>query len=135
MTRRWSKLRSSVEALWVPTLPMHIHANVWVKHTMHWDLDEPRHWIVLDKTIIWDFPGPFMRPNPPRGRQIVYWEDAYRWGGGVGKSSVVATLLHHYLERDRGHLFEPFEGDHWELGDILRAADRRLGRGRLLAWS
>ena len=135
MSRRWSKLKSRVEALWVPALPMAIHANVFVQHTKHWDLDEPRHWIMLDKTIIWDFPGPFMKPEPPRGRRIVYWEDAYGWGGGNGQSSIIATLLHQYLERDRARVFEPFENDHWELADILRAADRRIGRERLIEWS
>ncbi len=135
MTRRWSKLKSRVEALWVPTLPLAIHANVWVKHTTHWDLDEPRHWIVLNRTIIWDFPGPFMKAEPARGQRITYWEDAYGWGGGNGKSSVIATLLRDYLDRDRERLFEPFENDQWELGDILRAADRRIGRERLVEWS
>ena len=135
MTRRWSKLKSRVESLWVPALPLSIHANVFVQHTTHWNLDEPRHWITLGKEIIWDFPGPFMRAEPPRGRRIVYWEDAYGWGGGNGQSSVVATLLHQYLERDRGRLFEPFENDHWELGDILRGADRRIGHKKLVEWS
>ncbi len=134
MTRRWSKLKSRVEALWVATLPMAIHANVWVKHTTHWNLDEPRHWVTLDKTIIWDFPGPFMKSEPPRGRRIVYWEDAYGWGGGR-KSSVVASLLRNYLDRGRHHVLEPFEHDHWELGDILRGADRRIGHKKLVDWS
>jgi hypothetical protein len=30
---------------------------------------------------------------------------------------------------------EGFEMDEWELTDILRAADRRLGRQTLLAWA
>ena len=134
MSRRWSKLRTRVEDLWSPALPMAIHANVWVKRTRHFTFDEPRHWIVLDRRIIWDFPGPFMRPDPPRGKRIETWEEAYGWGNGDGESSVVATLLRYYLDRERERLFEPFEDDHWDLGDILRAADRRIGRERLRDW-
>ncbi len=145
MSRRWSKLKSRVESLWVPTLPMAIHANVWVKHATHWDLDEPRHWIVLDKTIIWDFPGPFMRPDPPRGRRSVYWEDAYGWGGGNGKSSVIATLLHHrggapvwpkgaprWEVRSSGYLLDIacLESDHQPLAAVRRKTAQH-GRGRV----
>jgi hypothetical protein len=128
----WSSLKRQIEALWVPDLPLAIHCTVYKRITKHWTLDEPRHWIVFDREIIWDCPGPFMIPNPERGRAITYFEDIY-WG--PHGSSVIANLLRQYLDRPRDRLFKPFEMDRWELIDILRAADRRLGRETLLTWA
>ena len=43
----WSKLKSRVEALFAPGLPLAIHCNVFVKVTKEFTFDEPRHWIML----------------------------------------------------------------------------------------
>ena len=141
MARPWSKLKSRIEALFVPEIEMAIHCNVWVKHMRHFDFDEPRHWIMLGhgKTsrIIWDFPCPFMiglNDRPPRsnrGRPLKYFETGYGWDGR--RPSEPSALMRDYLDRPRDKLMEPFE-DPWELAAILRAADRRLGRQQLLAW-
>ena len=68
--RFWSKLKTRIEALWDPKLPLAIHCTVYKRVTRHWTLDEPRHWIVLGKEIIWDCPGPFLKPHAERGRGI-----------------------------------------------------------------
>jgi hypothetical protein len=131
----WSKLKSRVEALWVPDLPMAIHCSVRKVVTTHWTLDEPHHWIVLNKEVIWDTSAFLRNPDqsgPPRGRRIETFEDMY-WG--PNGTSVVADLLRQYIDRSRNQLFEPFEMDGWELTEILRAADRRLGREALLGWA
>jgi hypothetical protein len=97
----------------------------------HWTLDEPRHCLVLDKEIIRDCPGPFLTPSPEPGPGHRLLRDTY-WG--PHGSSVIANLLWQYLDRSRGWLFGPFAADGWELTNILRAADRHLGRETLLAW-
>lgn len=140
--RPWSKLKSRIEALFAPGLPLAIHCNVFVKVTKEFTFDEPRHWVVLGRgragRIIWDFPGPFLRPGrdqPPRssrGRPLDYWECGYGWDGK--RPSEPSALMRDYLDHPRDRLMEPFE-DPWELGAILRAADRRLGRERLMAWA
>jgi hypothetical protein len=140
--KRWSKLKSRVEALFAPDLQLAIHCNVFIKATRHFVFDEPRHWIMLGRgragRIIWDFPGPFLRkrPNEPprssRGPPLEYWEAGY--GSNGRKPSEPSALMHDYLDRPRELLMQPFE-DPWELGAILRAADRRLGRDRLLTWA
>jgi hypothetical protein len=91
MTRPWSKLKSRIEVLFAPQLPLAIHCNVFVKCDRSWDFDEPRHWIMLGHgrsgRIIWDFPGPFLRPAPDkaprstRGPPLDYWESGYGWAG------------------------------------------------------
>jgi hypothetical protein len=130
-----SRLKSRVEALWVPDLPLAIHCSVHKVVTAHWTLDEPRHWIVLNKEVIWDTSAFLRNPDqfgPPRGRRIETFETLY-WG--PNGTSVVADLLRQYLDRSRNQLFEPFEMDGWELIDIVLAADRRLGREALLRWA
>lgn len=137
----WSKLKSRIEALFAPGLPLAIHCNVFTTVTKEFTFDEPRHWVVLGHgragRIIWDFPGPFLRPGrdqPPRSKRgppLDYWESGY---GGGRKPSDPSAVMRDYLDRPRERLMEPFE-DPWELAAILRAADRRLGRERLLSWA
>ena len=138
----WSKLKSHIEALFAPGLPLAIHCNVFVKHMRHFDFDEPRHWIMLGHgrhgRIIWDSPGPFLvtpKHEPPRssrGPALEYWETGYGWDGR--QPSEPSAMIREYLDRPRGQLMQPVH-DPWELAAILRAADRRLGRETLLAWS
>lgn len=140
--RPWSKLKSRVEALFAPGLPLAIHCNVFVKVTKEFTFDEPRHWVMLGHgragRIIWDFPSPFLRPasdKPPRstrGPPLDYWETGY--GSGGRRPSEPSALMRDYLDCPRERLMEPFE-DPWELAAILRAADRRLGRACLLGWA
>ena len=141
-SRPWSKLKGCVEALFGPGLPLAIHCNVFTKTTKHFTFDEPRHWVLLGhgrtSRIIWDFPGPFLRPRldepprPARGPALDYWEDGYGWRGRT--PSEPSALMRDYLDRPVARLWEPFE-DPWELAAILRAADRRLGRNCLLDWT
>ncbi len=138
----WSKLKSRVEALFAPGLPLAIHCNVFVKVTKEFTFDEPRHWVMLGHGrtghIIWDFPGPFLRtrrgqpPRSARGPALDYWETGYGWSGR--KPSDPSALMRDYLDRPRERLMQSFE-DPWELAAILRAADRRLGRVCLLDWA
>ena len=138
----WSKLKSRIEALFAPGLPLAIHCNVFVLRTRHFDFDEPRHWIMLGHgrhgRIIWDFPAPFLnigphkRPRSSRGPALEYWESGYGWDGR--EPSEPSATIRAYLDRPRDQLMRSFH-DPWELAAILRAADRRLGRDTLLAWS
>ncbi len=140
--RPWSKLKSRVEALFAPGLPLAIHCNVFAKVTKEFTFDEPRHWVMLGRGraghIIWDFPGPFLPSGPDnlpystRGPALATWEAGYGWDGR--RPSEPSALMRDYLDRPRDQLMEPFE-DPWELAAILRAADRRLGRACLLGWA
>jgi hypothetical protein len=129
MSRPWSKLKSRVEDLWVPKLGLQIHCTSydWPDFGSRHHLS--RHWITLGKAIIWDFPAPFLRDPPARGRR------AEGYLGFPNGGRVIGELLRDYVDRDRDDLFDPFEDDGWELTDILRAADRRLGRAVLKTWA
>lgn len=130
MTKPWSKLKSRVEALWDPSLRMAIHCTGYANSAGSGGKSRlSRHWLVLDRANIWDFPGPFIA-GQVQG-PLVPGADAHWPNGG----SIVSNLLHQYAERPIASLFEPFPEDGWGLTDLLRAADRRLGRERLLAWA
>ena len=125
----WSKLKSRVEALWADKLQLAIHCTSY--QWPHPGRPEPvsRHWITLSKAILWDFPGPFLSTDRIRGGPVAYASLHFPNGG-----SIVGELLREYLDRPKAALFEPFDNDQWELTDILRAADRRIGRQTLSAW-
>lgn len=131
MSGPWSKLKSRVEELWVPKLGLQIYCTVYYRS--HPGGSKPnrgsRHWITLNQEILWDFPTAFLRDPPGRGR-LGPGNLSFPNGG-----KLIGNLLRDYLDREKDRLFEPFEEDGWELTDILRAADRRLGRQALLEWS
>ncbi len=58
--KRWSKLQKQIKNLFVKELNLKIHCTVYVEITKQFTFESSRHWITLDKEIIWDFPGPFM---------------------------------------------------------------------------
>ncbi len=48
------------------------------------------------------------------------------------ETSEISNMLREYIDTPSSELMtKKFEGDHWGLTDILRAADRRIGRRRL----
>jgi hypothetical protein len=118
-SKPWSKLRTRIEALWVPSLNLNIHCSVHSYATTHERFDQPRYWITLDGETVWDT-GELLSTQV-----IPYYYDIRH----------VSELLREYLDRARDKLFDPFD-DHYDgLTDILRAADRRLGFSRLTLWT
>ncbi len=133
MARRWSSLKQQIEALFAPGLDLQIHCTHYSKYDCMGIEPEVRYWMVLDKRILWDCPSQFWEHKQPKlGKPIVYWEDML-WRSPVG--SCIAETIRLYLLRPRDQLFEPIERDDWLLGDMLRAADRRIGRVRLSAFA
>lgn len=126
--QQWSKFKKRVEALWADDLDMVIHCTAYRHSTNHDSYEIPRFWVVLNGNTIWDFPGPFIEDtNTGRLPDIRYWLD---------NQSFASFVLREYLDLPRDKLFEPIhQYDQWELGDILRAADRRIGKNRLLEWA
>jgi hypothetical protein len=132
-TRPWSKLQKQLYGLMASDLPLQIHCTVYSFSTKFDTFESPRHWITLDKAIIWDFPSYFfawIHPNVPK--PVKYMEQEY-WGGG---GSTISQLFRQYLDTPRADLLiRTFELDAWGLVNILRAADRRIGHQRLHAFA
>ena len=127
---RWTARKKRTEALWVDGLKMVIHANAYRHSTSHSWYDLERWYVVLNGEIIWDFPAPFVVWTVKGETQTRLPSLPYYGGSDCNQAQVMDA----YSDRPLVDIFEPIEKDHWELGDILRAADRRLGKARLLAW-
>ena len=122
-----SKLKKKIESLWSPNLDMQIHANYYQKaHAERW-------WIALNGEIVWDFPAPFVGYNrlTPMGARLPMIQHFGSFECQIIKNIVVPFMTTPVDEL----LIAKFDHDEWELGDILRAADRRLGKKRLREWA
>ncbi len=123
--RRWSKLKKKIEAVFYETLNLQIHCNVYSYTDKHCTYKCPRQWLVLGKEIIFDFPGSFFEEkNPEEKSKIKYWEEEAR---------TLGHLIDQYLETPRVELLNgEFPLDRWGFTDLLKAADRRLGKAKLI---
>ena len=75
--------------------------------------------------IIFDFPGQFLKwKNPDELSAIEYLES---------EGHTLGLLVDEYLATPKAQLLDKvFERDRWGFTDILKTADRRLGKERLL---
>ena len=121
-TPPWSRFKKEIESLFAENLDLVLHCTYYQSGHI------PRHHFVLNKEVIWDYPGVFMDENPGIPLYQAYWR-GYHTG-----QTTPADLLRAWLDLPRDQLMEPMPEDPCGLSDILRAADRRLGKERLLEW-
>ena len=109
-----------------PRIRFQIHCRIVRMQSQRGSTDLPRYWITLDGETIWDYPGQF----------IVEGGDVRRTDGSVIRGYPYSTdvpeisdLIREYIDTPiESLLSHQFDGDHWGLANILRAADRRIGR-------
>lgn len=111
---RWSKLRVLIQELFDPRLKIDIHCTA-----MRGEGDSiGKYWIVLDGETIWQAPQ-----NVGAQLQAGAFNDA---------ASQITVLLREYLDAPRNELLSrEFSGDRWGIIELLRAADRRIGKAKL----
>lgn len=126
MAKRWSKLKSKVEALFVKKLPLRVHCTA-IRKTWENDGSLPEQLgvftIRLEKEVIWDFP-----------KQFVDYSTGYPDGGNHYSYSVadINNTLREYIDTPKDELLtKQFSGDHFGITDILKCADRRLGTKKI----
>jgi hypothetical protein len=129
----WSKLQKELYNLIVPDINLQIHCTVYSFSTKFDTFESPRYWITLDKEIIWDFPGQFLEwKHPHVPKPIKYLDEPFFHNHG----SIISNLFRQYIDTPRDELLsKKFEEDYWGLINILRAADRRIGKRRLKVFS
>ena len=139
---QFSKLKKQIENLFDPALKLQFCCIAYPMRTQWANNHIPRFYVELGKEIIWDFPKDF-----PDVKQLhwAYWS----------RSNGIVDLVREYIDTPVDQLLEKkFKGDtqyfiaqylwenrqetckaHYRLTDILKAADRRLGKEKLMAWA
>lgn len=141
----WSKLQKQLYLLIAPNLDFQIYCNAYRMKSQRGTTSLPRYWIVLNKEIIFDYPKDFLsnliqregsRELRPTGTST--WllnsdlpvKDLYPYYTEVQD---ISCVIREYIDTPVNELFDKiFENDKWGLTDILKAADKRLGKKKLM---
>lgn len=135
MSKRWSKLQHELYLLLDEAIHMQIHCSVYRMNSQYGSTDLPRYWITLGKDIIFDYPQQFLneklsdfgRKRPRPAYQTV--DKMYPY---ITDVNTISNILREYIDTPIANLLEAhFDYDNWGLTDILKAADRRIGKQRL----
>jgi hypothetical protein len=134
----WSKLKREICALFSPDIKIRLHCAAYRMKSQRGSTDLPRYWITLNKETIWDYPHDFKNQavfdhhsflDGTCGGGSLLLRDTYPYGS---ETSTISGLIREYIDTPRAELLiKSFEKDWWGLTDILRAADRRIGKQRL----
>lgn len=118
--KRWSSLQRELYKLIDEKIDLQIHLSIYRMKSQYGSADLPRYWITLDKEIVFDYPKQFA----DNGERSFY---PY-----ITDVPHISELIREYIDTPKDELFtRRFENDHWGLADILRAADKRIGKRRL----
>lgn len=129
--RPWSKLQKEVYLLVDSKLDFQIHCVAYRMCSQWGSTDLPRYWITLGNETIFDYPKQFIHSEGPDENSRIAYEalSIYPYSS---ETSEISNMLREYIDTPLSELMtKKFEGDHWGLTAILRAADRRIGQRRL----
>lgn len=119
---RWSKLQSELYKIISDDIDFQIHCVAYRMDSTSGSTDIPRYWITMGKEIIWDYPKDFLQDKDRVSKSWPYLTDV----------SAISVLIKEYIDSPReGLLQKEFENDKWGLTDILKVADRRIGKRQL----
>ena len=138
---QFSKVKKQIESLFEPELNMQFCCIAYPMRTDWSNNHIPRFYVKLGDKIIWDFPKDF-------DMKKAHWALWARTNG-------IVDLVREYIDTPVSEvLTKKFKGDEYEfvaqylyentqetikinyrLTDIFKAADRRLGKEKLLAWA
>lgn len=126
--KRWSKLQKELYLLIDSSINFQIHCVVYRMQSQSGSTDLPRYWITLDKDIIFDYPKQFL-DDKILGEDTQHTQIGYPYYTEVQDISV---LLREYIDTPAKDIFyKKFIDDNWGLTDILKAADKRIGKRRI----
>jgi hypothetical protein len=126
--RPWSKLQKQLYLLVDPEIRFQVHCRVVRMASERGSTDLPRYWITLDRETIWDYPADFVAPGTYGMTRRL--DSSFLLGFPYSTDiSAISDLIREYIDTPADELLSRhFENDHWGLANILRAADRRIGR-------
>ncbi|MBQ3860116.1 MAG: hypothetical protein II779_06290, partial [Clostridia bacterium] len=88
--------------------------------------------------VLFDYPKQFLGTDSPsysvreRERKYIPLKEAYPYSSDI---STLSDIIREFIDTPKDALLpKAFEKDKWGLTDILKAADRRLGKKRLIEY-
>lgn len=133
--RRWSKLQKELYLIIDPKINFQMHCAIY--RIGQYGNSVPRFWITLEKEIIFDYPKQFVMSNQVMTYHVSdndYRDVCYPYEGiyHIAGISDISDLIREYIDTPTSEILtKHFENDYWNLVDIFRAADRRIGQRRL----
>ena len=129
--RRWSSLQRELYKIIDDKINFQIHLSKYRMQSRYGSTDLPRYWITLNGEIIFDYPKQFVASDTDWSfiRNLNGDKKYYPYQTDISNISI---LIRDYIDTPKDLIFSKhFENDYWGLANILKAADRRIGRRRL----
>ena len=130
--KRWSKLAKRLYKLVDESIDFKLHCTVYRMQSKRGSTDLPRYFITLAGEIIFDYPKDFalkdgrIKSLAQGGAPLAKF---YPYDSGI---SDIGELIREYIDTPKEELFaKHFGADEWGLANILKAADKRIGKRRL----
>ena len=120
--KRWSKLQKRLYELVDESIDFKLHCTVYRMQSRRGSTDLPRYFITLAGEIIFDYGGVKSLAQGALTKIYPYGNDI----------SDIGELIREYIDTPKEELFKKhFDADEWGLANILKAADKRIGKRRL----
>ena len=130
--KRWSKLAKRLYELVDESIDFKLHCTVYRMQSRRGSTDLPRYFITLAGEIIFDYPKDFalkdgrIKSLAQGGAPLAKF---YPYDSGI---SGIGELISEYIDTPKDELFKKhFDADEWGLANILKAADKSIGKRRL----
>ena len=107
-----------------------LHCTVYRMQSRCGSTDLPRYFITLAGEIIFDYPKDFvLKSGGVKSLAGGALAKIYPYGNDI---SDIGELIREYIDTPKEELFKKhFDADEWGLANILKAADKRIGKRRL----
>ena len=126
--KRWSKLQKELYKLISDDINFQLHCISYPMHSNYGSTDLGRYYITINKEIIWDYPKDFLRKD---GRIGNYKGESNNYPYQTDISDL-SNIIRTYIDTPKEKLYvHHFEEDKWGFTNILKAADKRIGKRRL----
>ena len=128
--KRWSKLAKRLYELVDESIDFKLHCTVYRTQSRRGSTDLPRYFITLAGEIIFDYPKDFaLKSGGVKSLAQGALTKIYPYGNDI---SDIGELIREYIDTPKEELFaKHFDADEWGLANILKAADKRIGKRRL----
>ena len=128
--KRWSKLQKRLYELVDESIDFKLHCAVYRMQSRRGGTDLPRYFITLAGEIIFDYPKDFiLKSGGIKSLAEGALTKIYPYGNDI---SDIGELIREYIDTPKEELFaKHFDADEWGLANILKAADKRIGKKRL----